>query len=180
MSPGSSAQSLSPMRALTETRMRTQSNTCAKDSSSAVGRPRNPAPRPFSYDRARGTAQVQIDLVISQLGQLVRRPYERRRVVCHDLRHYVGRVVLGLHVAHFAAGQTAVVVGRYKGRKVFVHTAEHRPMRVAVYVSGKSLHRGEIVLHVVHLPTRRIVSERTSKAVESKAGGSAFHLNKVL
>ena len=98
--------------------------------------------------RARGAAQVEVDLAVSHIEQRVRRPDEVRGCAGQQLGHGGhARVCLGRDVALLARGQ-ALVCGRGdKGHEVFVHTREIFAVRAAVDRAGHALHRGEVISH---------------------------------
>ena len=106
--------------------------------------------RPFSFGRhgAGGTAEIQIDLPVTHLLQLARRPQEVLRAPRQELRHGVQPlVVLRRNLPQIFFCENMVVAGGQKRHEVFVRLFKIAAVGLSVKIAGHALHRGGIIAH---------------------------------
>ncbi len=97
----------------------------------------------LAHHRAGGAAQIDVDLLVAQRFQLVRRPEKVLAAVGQDLGHglHTG-VILRQNVRLLPMGQR-LAPGAPKGQKIFVRPIETGVLGAAVQPVRNPLHRGE-------------------------------------
>ena len=96
-------------------------------------------------NRTRGTAQVEVDLAVTHVGEHLCRPHKLIRILRHQLRHYVEPLVVGRidllkrlaakAVSHPRRRQKRRVITIERAKALRIHATEHMP--------GNPLHGGQ-------------------------------------
>ena len=108
---------------------------------------------PFGNHSSRRTAQIQIDLVITELPHLSRRPQEIVRLICQNLRNHTHPlIVLRQNIIQLPAGQLPSLIRCDKRRIIPINLMVKLMVRIPVHIAGNTLHRCKTVSHSLSKP----------------------------